>query len=50
MMARLIQNLIVRGLLFLSLGTIGQITYELATGAAHTHLVSLIILSRLLTK
>ncbi len=49
-MARLISNLMTWGLLFLSLGTIGQITYELATGAANTHLVSLVRLNKLLTK
>jgi hypothetical protein len=46
-MARLISNLIAWGILFLSLGTLWQITLELAHKAGAAHKIGLINLTKL---
>jgi hypothetical protein len=45
-MARFIANLIAWGILFLSLGTLGQITLELAHKAGEAHRTGLVRLVR----
>lgn len=46
-MARLISNLIAWGILFLSLGTLGQITVELARKAGEAHQTGLVSLTKI---
>jgi len=46
-MARFIANLMAWGILFLSLSTIAEVTYWLATQAGESHKVGLVSLTRL---
>ena len=49
-MAQLISKLITWGLVLLSLGTIGEVTYSLAKGAAQEQIISLKKINSALTK